>query len=120
MIPINIPGQYAIDVRYANGNGPINTQNKCAIRSLFANGQFKGALVMPQRGDKDWANWAHSNPVIVNPNRGGNKISIRFISPQDENMNGEINSALIDFIRLRRIGDINKTPEARPIWLPKE
>jgi hypothetical protein len=120
MIPINIPGQYAIDVRYANGNGPINTQNKCAIRSLFANGQFKGALVMPQRGENEWANWGYSNPVIVNLNRGGNKISIRFISPQDENMNGEINSALIDFIRLRRIGDINKTPEARPIWLPKE
>lgn len=120
MIPVSMPGLYAIDVRYANGNGPINTQNKCAIRSLYVNGQLKGALVMPQRGENEWSNWGYSNPVMANLNRGGNKISIRFVIPQDENMNGEINSALIDFIRLRRIGDVSKAPEARPVWLPKE
>ena len=34
-IPVNIgePGLYAINFRYANGNGPVNTENKCAIRT---------------------------------------------------------------------------------------
>lgn len=120
MIPVNAPGQYAIDIRYANGNGPVNTQNKCAIRSLYVNGQLKGPLVMPQRGENEWSNWGYSNPVMANLTRGGNKISIRFVTPQDENMNGEINSALIDFIRLRRIGDVSKDQKTEPVCLPKE
>lgn len=96
-------GQYLIDVRYANGNGPINTQNKCAIRSLFVNNQVAGALVMPQRGENEWSNWGYSNSVNINLSKGENRICIRFIEPQDNNMNGEINSALIDFIRIRKI-----------------
>lgn len=96
-------GQYLIDVRYANGSGPINTQNKCAIRTLFVNNQTAGPLVMPQRGENEWSNWGYSNSVNVKLHKGENRISIRFVEPQDGNMNGEINSALIDFIRIRRI-----------------
>lgn len=96
-------GQYLIDVRYANGNGPINTQNKCAIRTLFVDNQTVGALVMPQRGENEWSNWGYSNAINIYLKKGENRISIRFIEPQDDNMNGEINSALIDFIRLRKI-----------------
>src|SRR5205823_5045308 len=35
-LPITVPeaGLYALDFRYANGNGPTNTNNKCAIRTL--------------------------------------------------------------------------------------
>ncbi len=35
-VPVSIAedGWYAIDFKYANGNGPINTENKCAIRTL--------------------------------------------------------------------------------------
>lgn len=96
-------GQYLIDVRYANGNGPINTQNKCAIRTLLVDSQTVGALVMPQRGENEWSNWGYSNAINIYLKKGENRISIRFIKPQDDNMNGEINSALIDFIRLRKI-----------------
>ena len=39
-------------LRYANGNGPVNTENKAAIRTLCVDGDRKGVLVMPQRGGK--------------------------------------------------------------------
>jgi len=44
------PGLYAIDFRYANGNGPINTNNKCAIRTLRSGQKQLGTIVLPQRG----------------------------------------------------------------------
>lgn len=36
---IDIPeaGEYYLDFRYSNGSGPWNTDNKCALRSLFLN-----------------------------------------------------------------------------------
>ncbi|HEY9364534.1 MAG TPA: hypothetical protein VIQ00_14805, partial [Chitinophagaceae bacterium] len=66
-VPIDItqPGVYAIDFRYANGNGPINTENKCAIRTLQINDQFAGTIVLPQRGKNEWSNWGFSNSVMV-------------------------------------------------------
>lgn len=33
-LDVNEEGSYAIDFRYANGHGPVNTDNKCAIRTL--------------------------------------------------------------------------------------
>ena len=33
-INVENDGLYSIDFRYANGNGPTNTENKCAIRTL--------------------------------------------------------------------------------------
>lgn len=38
-VEVPTSGTYYIDIRYANGNGPINTENKCAIRTLFTNGR---------------------------------------------------------------------------------
>ncbi|HEY2026840.1 MAG TPA: hypothetical protein VGG78_07505, partial [Gemmatimonadaceae bacterium] len=51
-VPVDIArdGTYAIDVRYANGNGPVNTDDKVAVRTLLADGDTAGVLVMPQRG----------------------------------------------------------------------
>lgn len=98
-------GTYAIDIKYANGSGPINTQNKCAIRSLFINEKRAGAIVMPQRGENEWSNWGYSSPIVQPMKKGNNVISILYITPQDVNMNGEINDALIDAIRLRKISE---------------
>ena len=101
-ITLKKSGDYYIDVRYANGSGPVNTENKCAIRSLYANGSFAGPLVMPQRGEDEWSNWGFSNPVTVHLNSGTNQLEIQFDPKINENMNGQVNSALIDYIRLRR------------------
>ena len=40
-------GHYAIDFHYANGSGPINTDNKCAIRTLSVDGKQLGPIVLP-------------------------------------------------------------------------
>lgn len=120
-IPIHIPqpGCWYIDVRYSNGSGPINTQNACAIRSLYVNGQLAGPLVMPQRGKDEWSNWGYSNPVTVAFGPDQNRISIRFNPSQNENMNGEINRAFIDAIRLRKAKDSSFIRLFPPAVFPK-
>jgi hypothetical protein len=101
-IPVIVdqPGSYFVDVRYANGCGPINTDNCCAIRSLFANGHLQGAIVMPQRGSGEWLNTGFSNMLIVELVRGKNNLEIKYVTPQNINMNGTTNTALIDYVRL--------------------
>lgn len=93
-------GIYFVDVLYANGSGPINTENKCAIRTLVANGEECGALVMPQRGIGEWLSTGYSNRVAVHLNEGENVLSIEYITPQNINMNVDVNTALIDYIRI--------------------
>lgn len=88
-------GVYAINFRYANGNGPVNTENKCAIRSLRIDGRFAGTIVLPQRGTNEWSNWGYTNSVQVDLTKGVHQIEICFES-QNENMNEEINQAMLD------------------------
>jgi hypothetical protein len=103
-IPINVPetGVYAIDFRYANGNGPINTENKCAIRSLYLQDAFLGAVILPQRGTGEWSNWGWSNPVQASLSKGQHTLTLRF-EASDENMNGDINQAMLDYVRVVKI-----------------
>ena len=71
-------GMYAVAVRYANGNGPVNTENKCAIRTLKVNGKFAGTLVLPQRGKEEWSSWGYSNYIHVGLMAGKNEFTIIF------------------------------------------
>jgi len=52
----NEDGNYILDVRYANGNGPINTENKCAFRTITIDDKSPATLVFPQRGKEEWSN----------------------------------------------------------------
>lgn len=101
-IPLKVSeaGTYFIDVRYANGSGPINTDNKCAIRTLLVNGTDAGAIVMPQRGIGEWMNTGFSNMLQVNLNKGENVLQIKYVVPENQNMNVDVNTALIDYIRV--------------------
>lgn len=102
---LDIPedGSYAIDFRYANGNGPINTDNKCAIRTLYIDGQMQmQAVVLPQRGDGKWDSWGYSNSLKVNLRQGSHRVVLKF-EPHNNNMNGDVNTALIDLMRVRRL-----------------
>jgi len=100
-IPVTIQraGWYAIDFRYANGNGPTNTENKCAIRNLSVDNKTAGTIVLPQRGKGEWSNWGFTNAVMVSLQPGKHSIKLSF-EPFNENMNGEINQAMIDQLRL--------------------
>jgi carbon monoxide dehydrogenase subunit G len=95
---ISKPGTYSIKFRYANGNGPVNTENKCAIRTLRVDGKRVGAVVMPQRGTV-WNDWGYSNSHIIDLTEGEHILRIAF-EESDENMNGAVNEALLDKIEL--------------------
>lgn len=91
---------YSIDFRYSNGNGPINTNNKAAIRSVYCNGKYTGSAVMPQRGDGNWNDWGYSNPIKVKLKKGINEINLKF-DDFNENMNFYEHKALIDHLRVK-------------------
>lgn len=103
-ITVDVPadGTYAISVRYANGNGPVNTENKAAIRTLMLDDTKAGTIVMPHRGTGNWWDWGMSNTVIVSLKAGRHAITLPLL-PSDENMNIGINHALIDEVQLRRL-----------------
>jgi hypothetical protein len=103
-IEIAHEGTYLIDVRYANGSGPWNSENKCAIRSLYSQEEFVGSLVLPQRGTDEWSDWGYSNAISLPLKKGKNKLSIRYES-WNTNMNIIVNRAMLDFIRLIRVSD---------------
>jgi hypothetical protein len=99
---ISEDGRYVFSVEYANGNGPINTDNKCAIRTLVVDGEKKGPMVMPQRGQNAWDQWGQSNLLQINLRTGVHRFELRF-DPYDRNMNGQVNEARIAAFLLRRI-----------------
>lgn len=103
-IPVNIPadGTYALSLRYANGNGPVNTQNKCAIRTISVDGKRAGIVVMPHRGVRNWDDWGYSNILTLPLSAGRHTITIDF-RPENNNMNINTNHALIDEIVLEKL-----------------
>lgn len=92
-------GRFALDARYANGSGPINTEDKAAVRTLRVNGREAGVLVMPQRGSGRWDDWGYTNPLVVSLRPGRNVLSLEW-TPLDENMNRRVSTALLDHVRL--------------------
>lgn len=110
---IDVPddGDYVIEFRYSNGSGPVNTDNKCAQRSLFCNGVYAGSAIFPQRGRDEWSNWGLSNPLTVSLKKGSNKIVLRLVE-YNNNMNVDVNTFMLDFIRCFRSDTV------RPISAP--
>lgn len=103
-LEVTVPsaGRYAIDARYANGSGPINTEDKVAVRTLRVDGREAGVLVMPQRGSGRWDDWGYSNPVVV-PLRAGRHVLVLTWTPLDENMNRHVSTALLDHLRITAV-----------------
>lgn len=101
-INVNEAGNYILDVRYANGNGPINTENKCAFRTISIDHKASGTVVFPQRGKEEWSNWGWSNSLKLSLTKGSHQFTISFES-WNENMNGDVNQAMLDCVRLIRL-----------------
>jgi hypothetical protein len=99
---VETAGDYVIDIRYSNGSGPWNTDNKCALRSLYTNGQYTGALVFPQRGTDEWSDWGRSNSYVVRLNAGSNSLRL-VLEEWNINMNVEVNRAMLDYVRLIKL-----------------
>lgn len=103
-IPIQVEnaGNYLIDFRYSNGTGPWNTDNNCAIRSLYVNDAYEGVQVFPQRGTDEWSDWGWSNSKAISLKKGENTIKLAF-EDWNINMDGEINTAMLDCLKLVRL-----------------
>ena len=103
-VPVRIAchGVYLVEPRYANGSGPINTDAKAAIRSLRVDGSDAGVLVMPQRGTDRWTDWGYGTAQNVELTPGDHTLTLSFTAG-DENMDGRVNTALLDHLRLTRL-----------------
>ena len=103
-IAVEVPeeGDYSIDFLYANANGPINTNNRCAIRTLWDGNVRLGVLVLPQCGDDAWNVWKYSHPRIVHLEGGHHDFRLTF-EDENNNMNIDINSAAISKMRLIKV-----------------
>lgn len=103
-VTVDIPadGTYSIAAVYANGNGPVNTENKCAIRTVEIDGNIAGTIVMPHRGVANWDDWGSTNPVVAELKAGSHSIAVTF-SPEDENMNLKTNHAIIDRLIIKKL-----------------
>jgi hypothetical protein len=103
-VPVRVDrdGEYALDVRYANGNGPVNTEDKVAVRTLVIDGDTAGVVVLPQRGVNRWDEWGWSNVVRARLAAGTHTVTLAY-TPLDENMNRHENTALVDVVRITRL-----------------
>lgn len=103
-IPVEIPtdGKYSLTLRYANGNGPVNTENRCGIRTIYVDGVDKGIVVMPHRGRNNWSDWGLSNSLLMDLTKGRHMVTIKFL-PEDENMNIATNHVLVDELRMTKV-----------------
>ena len=99
---VAVKGKYVIEFSYLNAQGAINTDNKCAMRTLKLGGKEVGTVVFPQRGEKEWINSGYSNPIIVELDAANHVFSLVF-EEQNNNMNGAINTAVVQIGRLRKI-----------------
>jgi hypothetical protein len=109
---VPVAGVYSIDVRYANGSGPINSADQAAVRTLLVDGKRAGALVLPQRGIDLWDDWGYSSSLRARLTAGVHILTIRY-TESDRNMNGVVNTALLDHVRLTRLdGDLLPGPRA--------
>jgi len=95
-------GEYFVDIRYSNGSGPWNTDNKCALRSLTVNDAYAGVLIFPQRGQDEWSDWGYSNSRKVKLKAGENILRLTF-EDWNHNMNVDVNTAMLDYLRIIRV-----------------
>ncbi|HNP54156.1 MAG TPA: hypothetical protein PKK69_06050, partial [Ferruginibacter sp.] len=56
----------------------------------------------PQRGVDEWSNWGYSNAIRLYLKKGKQEIKISY-EPANENMNGNTNEALLDYIRITKL-----------------
>ena len=101
-VRITCGGVYLVEPRYANGSGPINTDAKAAIRTLRVGSDDIGVLVMPQRGTDRWSDWGYGTSLVLELDPGEHPLVLAF-TDRDENMDGRVNTALLDHLRLTRL-----------------
>jgi len=85
-------GSHLASFRYSNSSYNESSNDQCAIRSLYVNMKYVGSIVMPIRQTNSWG-FTNSLPIYLK--KGVNTIELRYDN-FNENMNGDINKALLD------------------------
>ena len=103
-VTVRIPrkGVYAVDWLYSNGNGEIETQNKCAVRTMSIDGERCDVVVLPQRGRDDWESQGWSNTVTVSLRRGRHTVEVSY-PEENVNMNIDEDRAVLHSVRFSRV-----------------
>ncbi len=103
-VTVDVPsdGVYAVTYRYANGNGPVNTENRAAMRTLSIDGNRAGVVTFPHRGTANWYDWGRSTAVRVPLTAGTHTFTLDY-RPENTNMNIDSNYAIIDCIVLEKV-----------------
>lgn len=83
-------GDYAIRFRYANGEGPVETDNKCGVALMSVNADEPQYLwSFPQLGS--WESWGLTEWQPVSLKTGVNDLTFDLKKWPIKNMNGEVN-----------------------------
>ncbi len=102
-VTVNVPedGQWALTWNYANGTGPVSTDNNCGIRMLYVDGVKAGINIFPHRGTNEWDNWGWTIPEELSLTKGNHVFTLKMESDAD-NMDLHINDFKIRELRLIR------------------
>jgi hypothetical protein len=111
-VVVPVDGWYAIDVRYANGNGAVSYGDRASVRTLLVDGGKQGIVLLPQRGINKWEDWGYSNAVCVELRRGSHRIGVAYRSA-NANMNRATDYALLEHVRVTRLAPLNARTRAR-------
>lgn len=95
-------GEWALTWNYANGTGPVNTDNNCGIRMLYVDGQKIGINIFPHRGTDEWDNWGWTIPEKLNLKAGKHTFTLKYESDAD-NMDLKINDFKLRGYRLIKL-----------------
>jgi glycogen debranching enzyme len=101
-IDLAAEGEFTLRIRYANGAGPKNTGNQCALRSLYIDDRFAGVAVMPQRGLGAWEDFGQSSSIAAHLTAGKHRIELR-METINNNMNYENNEVRVSRLELYHI-----------------
>ncbi len=103
-IPANITetGNYLISFRYSNGSGRMCCTNKCGLRTFSIDKKTIGTIVFPVIAEDGWSEWGFSNSFPVKLNKGRHLFKIKY-NDYNENMNGNVNRVMLDYIKLVKL-----------------
>ena len=102
-VQVDVPesGVWGLKWNYANGNGDITTDRKCAVRTLYADDRRVDICVFPQRGVDAWDDWGWTSPVAVQLEKGKHSLRLEF-HKENDNMQIDINDFAVRGLLLEK------------------
>lgn len=95
----DLPGSYLIRFRYANGSGPISTDNKCGLAKLSVSDWWLEQMIaFPQTGS--WDHWHMTGWYPIELSKGTNTLRLEQGTLPVTNMDGAVNTFRVSVVEL--------------------